>query len=134
MNHEIATSVTAGEALRDAATTGNLSEVLRLLTSGVDPDSASIIDGYTPLQFASIGGHTLVVKALIEHGAAANNFHNDVSASALGQAAVGGHLGIVRYLLQNGATLSENEIHTNLLDEITGFGFPEVAEAIRSFK
>lgn len=69
----------AGRApLHHAALEGNVSEVLRLLTQGVDPDARDA-QGFVALHFAAQEFQPEVVKALLEANAqvdAANTFGN----------------------------------------------------------
>ncbi|KAL3904759.1 MAG: hypothetical protein SGPRY_011168, partial [Prymnesium sp.] len=63
-----AKDVTNSQLLIDAASAGDMSQVLDLLNRGTDPDSTN---GYqsTPLMSASWEGHLAVVQLLVEHGA-----------------------------------------------------------------
>lgn len=52
-----------------AASEGKLDEIRRLLLEGDDKDETSIKDKKTPLMYAVINGHSLVVKFLLDKGA-----------------------------------------------------------------
>ena len=64
-----------GEQLADAANTGNVDEVNRILDQ--NPGSVNDCDdsaGITVLEFGVIGGHIDVVKTLLDHGANVDTF------------------------------------------------------------
>ena len=91
-----------GEALRRAASAGDLAKVKELLAAGVDVNAANAYGG-TALAFAADKGHTEVVDLLLERGADVNvrdRFYGD---TPLGWAAQQGHAPIVRSLLAKGA-------------------------------
>ncbi|MEM7225845.1 MAG: ankyrin repeat domain-containing protein [Pseudomonadota bacterium] len=84
--------------LQDAAISGDLDSVKRLLEQGVDPDE----DGAAPpLFFASQRGHADVAMALMEAGANPNSMSR--WGAPLHAAARGGHLDVINVLLENGA-------------------------------
>ncbi len=56
------------EALVDAATAGDESQVQRLLDAGVDPDAADAV-GRTAVTHAAYAGHAPVVRMLVDAGA-----------------------------------------------------------------
>jgi hypothetical protein len=92
-------------ALRQAAESGNASEVTRILNKGTHPDTGMGDGrGYTALQIASFHGHLDVVKILVDRGADVNkaDIHGD---TALSSAAYGGHVEIVKYLIEKGADI-----------------------------
>lgn len=67
--------------LIDAAGSGDLGAVLRLLRGGESPN-VKLRDGLTPLMAAANSGHADVVKSLLDHGAATNEV-DDHGMSAL---------------------------------------------------
>lgn len=92
-----------GQALRDAARTGDLATVQRLLDAGVDVDDP---DRYasTALSFAARAGHLEVVRLLLERGADPDIFDTFYGMSAVSRALQEGHLEIAALLLEAGAT------------------------------
>ena len=60
--------------LLEAAKDGDTKAVEELLTSAAGADvNATDKDGYTPLHWAALRGHTEIVQALLEAGADVNN-------------------------------------------------------------
>lgn len=59
-------SAQLNEKLMMASSTGNVSEVRRLLGAGADLRSVNR-NGWTPLIFASVNGHVDVVEAMLDH-------------------------------------------------------------------
>ncbi len=88
--------------LRVYARDGNLSEVRRLLASGVNPNAAEKKYGNTALMLAAGKGHTEIAKALLDGDANPNAKSKD-GWTALLDAAVKGHTEIVKALLGGGA-------------------------------
>lgn len=99
----IAWQSTDGQALRDAARTGDIATAQRLLDAGVDVDAP---DRYasTALSFAARAGHLEVVRLLLERGADPDVFDTFYGMSAVSRALQEGHLEIARLLLEAGAT------------------------------
>ncbi len=91
-----------GDALRRAATVGDLAKVKELLATGVDVNAANAYGG-TALAFAADKGHTAVVDFLLERGADANTKDRFYNATPLVWAVGHGHGDIVRSLLAKGA-------------------------------
>lgn len=92
----------SGEALRRAASAGDLAKVKELLAAGADVNAANTYGG-TALAFASDKGHAEVVDLLLERGANVNVSDRFYQETPLGWAARHGHAGIVRSLLAKGA-------------------------------
>ena len=91
-----------GDALRRAATAGDVAKVKELLAAGVDANSANPYGG-TALSFASDKGHVEVVKLLLEHGANVNAKDRFYNATPLVWAIDHDHAEVVRELLAKGA-------------------------------
>lgn len=91
-----------GDALRRAASAGDVAKVKELLAAGVDVNAANAYGG-TALAFAADKGQTAVVKLLLEHGANVNAKDRFYNLTPLGWAVENGHIEIVRTLLEKGA-------------------------------
>jgi ankyrin repeat protein len=91
-----------GDALRRAASSGDLAKVKELLDTGADINAANSYGG-TALSFAADRGHTEVVKLLLERGADVNAKDRFYGARPLDWAAGDGHAEIVRALLAKDA-------------------------------
>ncbi len=113
-----------GDALRRAASTGDLAKVKELLAAGVDVNAANKYGG-TALAFASDKGHTAVVDLLLERGADVNTKDSFYGATPLTWAVMHGHADIVKTLLAKGAQGEAEALMT-----ATGEGQTAVAKAI----
>lgn len=91
-----------GDALRRAASTGDLAKVKELLAAGVDVNAPNAYGG-TALAFAADKGHTAVVELLLERGANPNSTDRFYNSTPLVWAVTHGHADIVRALLAKGA-------------------------------
>lgn len=91
-----------GEALRRAASAGDLAKVKELLAAGADINAANTYGG-TALAFASDKGHAAVVDLLLERGADPNTKDRFYQATPLTWAVMNGHTEVVRSLLAKGA-------------------------------
>lgn len=91
-----------GDALRRAASAGDVAKVKELLAAGVDVNAANSYGG-TALAFACDKGQTAVVNLLLEHGADVNAKDRFYGATPLTWAVEKGHVEIVRALLAKGA-------------------------------
>ncbi len=91
-----------GDALRRAASAGDLAKVQELLAAGADVNAANKYGG-TALAFASDKGHAAVVNLLLERGANPNTKDSFYNAAPLDWAVQRGHAEIVRALLAKGA-------------------------------
>lgn len=88
------------DPLRDAARTGDLATLQRLLDEGADPNAWP--EGYSPLMFAAGNGHPEAVALLLAHGAVVD--HRDHNGErALLWAAREGDAAVVALLLRAGA-------------------------------
>ena len=96
-----------------AATNGNLMEIQKCITMGMDIDTPDYGDGndcYTPLLKAAQAGHNDVVIALLDGGANVNFVSDNTNLrengnTALILASYKGHLSVVRTLLNRGANV-----------------------------
>jgi Ankyrin repeats (3 copies) len=100
--HVAAAADDPGDALRRAATAGDLAKVKELLAAGVDVNAANAYGG-TALAFAADKGHTAVVELLLERGADPNSKDRFYNSTPLVWAVTHGHADIVRALLAKGA-------------------------------
>jgi hypothetical protein len=91
-----------GDALRRAASAGDLAKVKELLAAGADVNAANAYGG-TALAFAADKGQTAVVELLLERGADPNVKDRFYNATPLSWAVIKGHAEIVRALLAKGA-------------------------------
>lgn len=116
-----------GDALRDAARTGDLAAVTRLLDAGVPVDAATR-HGQTPLAFAAGAGRLEVVRLLVARGADVNALETFFRQTPL-TAALGGpggalHREVALFLLAKGATDA-----SDALDAAVRTGDVELARA-----
>ncbi len=132
-----------GEALRNAARRGDVSEVQALLASGVDVNAASSY-GVTPMAMACDHGHAEVVRALLAAGADVNTKDSFYKFSPVAWAAMRKNPEIVRLLIDAGAndldTVLSNAVATQdlaIVESILAVGKPKesaLATALRSGK
>lgn len=113
-----------GDALRRAASAGDLVKVKELLAAGVDVNAANAYGG-TALAFASDKGRTEVVNLLLERGATVNVKDRFYNATPLTWAVTHGHAEIVRALLAKGA-----EGESEALMSAAGEGYSGVVKVI----
>lgn len=94
-------------AIHWAAGAGEEDITAYLLSDEINEDpSLARNNNFTPLHSAAMGGHTEVVKLLIEKGANVNVQTNPQGYAPIHSACFGGHLGTIRLLVKNGADLS----------------------------
>lgn len=93
------------QALIEAAKTGRVKEVARLLKAGANMQASDKEYGMTPLMWACHSNHPHVVQVLLDRGADVNARHGNPQ-TPLMKAAREGHLGIVRLLLKRGAEVN----------------------------
>lgn len=94
----------------EAAATGKINNILRLLARDPQLVNAFAEDGFQPLGLASYFGHTDVAEFLIKAGAPVNSpSRNGLSAAPIQSAAAAGHTKIVDLLLKNGAHANVRE-------------------------
>lgn len=111
----------AGEQFIEAARTGNLAAIEKLLAEGVDVNYVAH-SGASPLFVAATRNHTEICKLLIAHGANVNLRKSDrEGSSALMSAARRGNLEICILLLKHGADVNQidNFGHTALTEAIS---------------
>jgi len=92
------------QRLLDAAESGDLATVTKLLNKGVDINTQ---DGWssTPMMYAAANGHTDIVALLLTRGAGINSTSR-LDRTPLMWAANGGHNETVKFLIEHGADLS----------------------------
>ena len=105
-----------GQQLIDAAMEGNIERVGALLDQGVTVDFR---DGcqYTPLMWASDGGHRAVAALLLDRGAHVNA-ENQWGGTPAIKASIGGHLDTLQLLVSRGADIhhvKNQDGHSSLL-------------------
>jgi ankyrin repeat protein len=88
----------------EAAVTGRINNILRLLARDPQLVRAYSEDGFQALGLACFFGHFEVAEYLVKAGAPINSTsHNELQAAPVQSAAAAGHEKIVRMLLANGA-------------------------------
>jgi outer membrane protein assembly factor BamB len=113
-----------GEALRDAARTGDASAVMRLLDAGVPVDAKAPRHGQTPLLFAAGEGRLDVVRLLVARGADVNARETFFGQTPLSSALGAKHRDVALLLLSKGA-----QDAGEALDAAVGTGDLELAKA-----
>ena len=92
-------------ALREAATTGDLTLVNSYLAAGVDPNAfTEQLAEWGPLQYAARHGHTAVVQALLDAGADPLAVDTSTGETARTQAQYWGHTDAAELLAARGGT------------------------------
>lgn len=88
----------------EAAATGKINHVIRLLARDPQLVNAYADDGFQPLGLACFFGHTDTAEYLAMAGAPVNSpSRNELKAAPIHSAAAGGHTKIVKILLDHGA-------------------------------
>jgi ankyrin repeat protein len=88
----------------EAAATGKINNVIRLLAREPNLVNAFSDDGFQPLGLACFFGHYDVAEYLVKAGAGINSrTNNGLKAAPIQSAAAGRHRKIVKMLLENGA-------------------------------
>lgn len=88
----------------EAAATGKINNVIRLLAREPNLVNAYTTDGYQPLGLACFFGHFDVAEYLVKAGANVNSkSRNSLGAAPIQSAAAGGHRKIVKMLLEHNA-------------------------------
>lgn len=124
-----ATAHNGNTALMMAAFKGNMAAVKKLLAKG----AAINRPGWTPLHYAAAGGHSDIVRLLIEQGAAIDAVSTHGITPLIMAAQEGKHAAIVA-LLENGADRSlRNSEKLTAAEVADKVGKPFAAETIRNF-
>jgi uncharacterized protein len=88
----------------EAAATGKINNVIRLLARDPELVNAYAADGFQALGLACFLGHFETAEYLVKAGASVNSAsHNDLKVAPIQSAVAGGHLKIVKMLLDHGA-------------------------------
>jgi ankyrin repeat protein len=88
----------------EAAATGKINNIIRLLARDPKLVSAYSVDGFQPLSLACFFGHLDSAEYLVKAGAPVSALsHNKLGAAPLQSAAAGGHRKIVKMLLDHHA-------------------------------
>jgi ankyrin len=93
--------------LHAAVKSGDVTEAVRLLRAGANPNGATRY-GVTPLSLAALGGDAAVVRALLEAGADPNGMAGE-GETVLMSASRAGSAEVVRLLLDRGARVDARE-------------------------
>ncbi len=95
---------TVAITLFEAAATGKINNVIRLLAREPETVNTYSADGFQPLGLACFFGHYDIAEYLIKAGAIVNSkSNNGLKAAPIQSAAAGGHRKIVKLLLDHGA-------------------------------
>ena len=110
-------STTKGQAillmdLADAAESGSMATVEKLIAGGADVNKGRGGVGWTPLMAAATNGHTEIVKKLIESGADVN-IQRYKGRNALLVEILSGHAAVVDELIAAGADVNKTDIFGN---------------------
>jgi ankyrin repeat protein len=127
----ISTAVISNELL-EAASKGTLSEIMRLIAAGANPDFRDVLDGGTSLHRTVGRGDLAATQFLLSCGANPNIPTVNTSTSPLGIAALAGNRELVYLLLAAKADLTSDEIATGLLMECRECGFADIANTIEA--
>ena len=100
-----------GDALLDAARTGDRAKVVTLLDSGVSVNTSNKY-GVSALGFAAERGHFDIVRLLVERGADVNAVDSFYGSRPVDFALRGGHLDIAVYLLEHRAQGAVSVLNT----------------------
>jgi len=98
-----------GEMMCDAASSGDLSRIGRLLGAGADPKRKSK-EGFSPVHLAAAGGHLCVLKSLVMHGARLDATDN-LGRTPLHMAVIERQPTIVSYLACHGAPIDAKDVN-----------------------
>jgi len=95
---------TVAISIFEAAATGKINNVIRLLARDPNLVNAYSEDGFGPLGLACFFGHFDVAEYLVRAGASINSrSHNRLKAAPIQSAAAGGYRKVVKMLLDHGA-------------------------------
>lgn len=91
----------------DAASTGDVPQVGRLLGAGADPKKKSR-EGFSPVHLAAAGGHLSVLKSLAMHGAKMDAT-DQFGRTALHAAVLGRQADVIPFLVQSGVPVEAKD-------------------------
>jgi hypothetical protein len=92
----------------EAAATGDVPQVGRLLGAGADPKRKSK-DGLSPVHLAASGGHLSVLKSLVMHGARLDGTDSN-GRTPLHIAVITRHSSVIPFLVSHGAPLDAKDV------------------------
>ncbi len=98
-------SISHAATIHDAAKSGDLAQVQRLVVDGADVNEKAVRDE-TPIMIATLVGHGEIVNYLLQRGANIDA-RNASGLSSLHAAAYGGHTDIVKLLVAKGANVND---------------------------
>jgi len=116
----------AGEALRAAASGGDIEAVRAQLAEGVDVDAANDY-GATPLILAALNGHGEVIRALLDAGADAELADTFYGRSPMAWASIGGSEDVVSMLFIAGA----GDFDALLMEAVNAGDIDQVAQLLQ---
>ncbi|TID17844.1 ankyrin repeat protein [Venturia nashicola] len=96
------------EMMCDAASTGDVPQIGRLLGAGADPKKKSK-EGLSPVHLAAIGGHLGVLKSLAMHGAKMEAT-DALERTALHAAVVARQADVIPFLVQSGVPIDAKDV------------------------
>ncbi|MCP4982298.1 MAG: ankyrin repeat domain-containing protein [Gammaproteobacteria bacterium] len=102
-------SIAHASAIHDAARSGDLDQVQKLIVQGVDVNASAMRDE-TPLILAALAGQGEIVNYLLQRGADINA-RNSSGMTSLHAAAYTGHADIVLLLINKGAEVNDAANH-----------------------
>ena len=102
-------SIANAGAIHDAARTGDLNRVQKLVVQGADVNAKAVRDE-TPLMLAALAGQGEIVNYLLQRGADIGA-RNASGMTTLHAAAYGGHADIVSLLVAKGAEVNDSANH-----------------------
>jgi hypothetical protein len=96
------------ELMCDAASSGDVPQVGRLLGAGANPKGKSK-DGLSLVHLAATGGHLSVLKSLVMHGARLD-VTDTLGRTALHTAVITRHSSVIPFLISNGVSLDAKDV------------------------
>ncbi|MFC1781263.1 ankyrin repeat domain-containing protein [Planctomycetota bacterium] len=121
----------ARRSLVGAISSGDIEEVKRLISEGVDVNPMNQFGESTPIFNAALAGNLPIVELLIENGADVNA-KNITGMTPLHLACQSGHELVVEFLIESGADVNViNQMERTPLDLAEERGYSEIVELLR---